>query len=68
MNKKDWDYIAQLMWAYADANTEGLKLTFYYHMYTGFAGSIQVVAWTTSNIFEKRIRIIDELVAGLTVN
>ena len=59
---------AELMWAYAEAETDGLKLTFYYHIYTGSAGSIQVVAWTTSNIFERRIMIIDELIAGLRVN
>ena len=58
----------ELMWAYAEAETDGLKFTFYYHIYTGSAGSIQIVAWTTSNIFERRIRLIDELVAGLTVN
>ena len=58
----------ELMWAYAEAETEGIKFVFYYHIYTGSAGTMQVVAWTTSNIFERRIRIIDELVAGLTVN
>lgn len=58
----------ELMWAYAEAQTDGINLTFYYHIYTGSAGTIQIVAWTTSNIFERKIRIIDELVAGLTVN
>ena len=30
----------ELMWAYAEAESEGIEFTFYYHIYTGYALSL----------------------------
>jgi hypothetical protein len=59
---------SDMLWLQGEATYEGVKFTYLYHVYTGVQGTIQIVAWTTSNIFERRTSDIEDFVSGFYAN
>lgn len=54
----------QLQWVNMNGSYQGSKVAFYYHLYTGQKGTVQLAAFTTSNLIEEYESIIDDLVSS----
>ncbi|MFT5351957.1 MAG: hypothetical protein ACI9MF_002783 [Gammaproteobacteria bacterium] len=57
----------KIMWAYIDAEAIGLQVRYYFHIYTGSGGTIQLIGFTTTNVFERKIEKFEEVFASFTV-
>lgn len=57
----------RMLWARAEAEAEGINFTFYYHIYTGAEGTVQLVGWATKNVFERKIPDLEEVYASFIV-
>tara|TARA_B110000977_G_C11072169_1_gene489897 strand:+ start:284 stop:1828 length:1545 start_codon:yes stop_codon:yes gene_type:complete len=57
-----------MLWLQVQAEVDGLKIIYYYHVFTGTQGSIQIMGWTTENLMDRRAELIDNFVSGFKVN
>jgi hypothetical protein len=57
----------RIMWARIDAKVSGIPIIYYSHIYTGPEGTVQLIGYTTQNIFEKRVEKIEEVIASFIV-
>ncbi len=57
-----------IYWAHINAEFEGIRFRYYYHIYTGAEGTIQLVSWSTLNISDSVEASVDEFVSSLTIN
>ena len=46
----------RILWALMDTEYSKVSFKFNFHMYTGPEGTIQVIGYTTSNIYEKKVK------------
>lgn len=56
-----------IMWATIDAEVTSIPITYYYHVYTGTEGTVQIISFTMQNIFENRLELIEEVASSFKI-
>ena len=54
-------------WAYLDVSENGAPVTYYYHVYTGPSGTIQLLGASYKNLFESKEDVFEEVFSSLMV-
>ena len=57
----------RMMWATIDAKVTNTAITYFYHVYTGTEGTVQIIGYTTQNIFKNRIESIEEVASSFII-
>lgn len=57
----------RLLWAYIDVTESGLPWRYYYHVYTGTGGTVQIIAWTPTPNLESSISVIEEVFSSFKI-
>lgn len=57
-----------MLWLQVQSEIDGLKVIYYYHVYTGTQGTVQIMGWTTANLMDRRTDLIDDFVSGFRLN
>jgi hypothetical protein len=57
----------ELMWLEMDARLSGIDFTYFTHVYSGAAGTVQLHAWTSRSLLGEYRETIEEMVAGFEV-
>ena len=57
----------RVMWATVDARVSNIPITYFYHIYTGIEGTVQIISFSARNLFESRIGLVEEVVSSFII-
>lgn len=55
-------------WARMEVESSGIPFSFYYHIYTGDEGTVQIIGWTYKTLFEEKAPLFEEIFSSFLVN
>lgn len=56
-----------MLWATINAELEGVKFILYFHVYTGSEGTVQLMGWTTENLFDRKIQDFEDVFSSFLI-